>query len=108
MQLYAGVSREQDGLQQLAKLAAEIRDELACEKVPHVIYNQQLTDLLQLDGMCELAGLIAGSALMRRESRGHHYRQDFPRQDDENWLVHTCLVKGAAGPVFGVKPVVKL
>lgn len=104
-QLYAGVNRDEDGLQHLIKLAAEIRDELSVEKVPAVTYNQQLVDLLQLDIMCELAGLIAGSASLRKESRGHHYRTDFPQQDDANWLTHTCLVKGPAGPIFGVKPV---
>lgn len=107
-QLYAGVNRDQDGLQHLVKRAAEIRDELSREKALAVTYNQQLVDLLQLDSMCELAGLIAGSALMRQESRGHHYRTDFPRQDDANWLAHTCVVKGPGGPAFGEKPVIRI
>lgn len=107
-QLHAGVNREEAGLLQLVKLAAEIKEEAGSEKVQAVVYNQQLVDLLQLDLMCELAGLIAGSAALRKESRGHHYRRDFPQQDDANWLTHTCLRKGPAGPVFGVKPVKKI
>jgi succinate dehydrogenase/fumarate reductase flavoprotein subunit len=107
-QLYAGVNRDQDGLQHLVKISANIRRELSYEKVQAVTYNQQLVDLLQLDSMSELAGLIAGSALQRQESRGHHYRTDFPRQDDANWITHTCVMKGSEGPVFGVKPVIKI
>ena len=41
------------------------------------------------------AALIARSALWREESRGAHYRLDFPRRDDERWRVHSVIKKGA-------------
>jgi L-aspartate oxidase len=42
-----------------------------------------------------VAGLIARSALWREESRGAHYRLDFPRRDDEHWRAHSVTQKGA-------------
>jgi L-aspartate oxidase len=42
-----------------------------------------------------VAAIIARSALWREESRGGHYRLDFPRRDDENWRVHTVIQQDA-------------
>ncbi len=78
-------------------------------RVPEISrYNQQLVDLLQLDVMCEATGLIAGAALARQESRGHHFRTDFPHSDDGNWLKHTLAVRGDKGPRFDTKPIIRL
>ncbi|CCC81519.1 succinate dehydrogenase/fumarate reductase flavoprotein subunit [Thermoproteus tenax] len=53
------------------------------------VYNQNLKDALELDGMIEVALAIAYGALSRQESRGAHYRLDYPKRDDANWLKHT-------------------
>jgi L-aspartate oxidase len=42
-----------------------------------------------------VATVIARAALWREESRGGHYRLDFPRRDDERWRVHSVTRKGA-------------
>ena len=42
-----------------------------------------------------VAMLIARAALWREESRGAHYRTDFPRRDDERWRVHSVMRHGA-------------
>ncbi|HWT02358.1 MAG TPA: L-aspartate oxidase [Pyrinomonadaceae bacterium] len=42
-----------------------------------------------------VATLIARSALWREESRGAHYRTDFPHRDDEHWRVHSIVRRGA-------------
>jgi L-aspartate oxidase len=41
------------------------------------------------------AAVIARSALWREESRGAHYRLDFPRRDDEHWRAHSVTRRGA-------------
>ena len=106
VQRYAGVSREQEGLALLMQEARNIKQELSAQQVPEQrIYNQALVDLLQLESMCDVAMLIAGSAQLRTESRGHHFRSDFPLQDDVNWLRHTCVKKVGEEPGFGCKPI---
>jgi L-aspartate oxidase len=42
-----------------------------------------------------VAALIARAALWREESRGAHYRTDFPARDDASWRVHSIISKGA-------------
>jgi succinate dehydrogenase/fumarate reductase flavoprotein subunit len=42
----------------------------------------------RLASMITVAALIAGSALRREESRGGHFRTDFPAHDDVHWKIH--------------------
>jgi L-aspartate oxidase len=46
---------------------------------------------LEALNMTLVAGMIARSALFREESRGAHYRTDFPEHDDARWRRHTLL-----------------
>ncbi|WP_371380023.1 FAD-dependent oxidoreductase [Sporomusa aerivorans] len=109
VQQYAGVIRNKEGLLRLQEIAREIKEELGSEKVPAVTYyNQQLVDLLQLENMCEIAGLVAGCAQLRQESRGHHYRSDFPDPDNLNWLQHTLVFQKDGKPGYGKRPVVRI
>ena len=109
VQCHAGVSRDQTGLILLAQEARDIKQELAYKKVPdRKTYNQALVELLQLESMCEVAMLVAGSALLRQESRGHHFRSDFPTQDDAKWLQHTCATRVDDEPEFGIKPIITM
>ena len=43
--------------------------------------------------MLDLAEVITMGALMRRESRGAHWRLDYPTRDDENFLKHSLFTK---------------
>jgi succinate dehydrogenase / fumarate reductase flavoprotein subunit len=49
--------------------------------------------------MLDVALVTVASALARRESRGAHYRVDYPRRDDENWLRHSLALLDASGGV---------
>lgn len=52
-----------------------------------------------------LARLIARAALWREESRGGHYRQDFPERDDAGWLIHSS--QQLERPIHGVVKISK-
>jgi succinate dehydrogenase / fumarate reductase, flavoprotein subunit len=58
-----------------------------------------------LDNMLELARVITLGALNRNESRGAHYKPDFPERDDENFLKTTIAEYSGEGPVFSYDPV---
>ncbi len=47
----------------------------------------------------EVARVMVESALIREESRGSHYRSDFPEQDDQRWLRDIAVRKGPNGGV---------
>jgi len=49
-------------------------------------YNKDWIDALELPNMVQLLESSTRSALMRTESRGVHFREDFPVTDNDNWL----------------------
>lgn len=53
--------------------------------------ESEIPKLLEFKNMLLAAELICRSALFREESRGSHYRSDFPAQDDDNWRCHTGI-----------------
>ncbi len=68
-------------------------------------FNYALMDYLEVGYLLDLSEIIARGALARTESRGAHYRLDFPRRDDERWLHHTFARKGEGGLEFTAGPV---
>ena len=52
-------------------------------------YNTDLQEAIELGHMIDFSLFIVEGALARKESRGAHYREDFPKRDDENFLKHT-------------------
>jgi len=69
-------------------------------------FNRDLLDALEVGYMLDLAEAIALGALNRDESRGAHFREDYPKRDDEHWLVHSLFsYRGLNAPQFLTKPV---
>lgn len=68
-------------------------------------FNYALVDYLEVGHLLELSDIIAQGALARTESRGAHFRLDYPERNDENWLYHTFVRRGDAGPEFSRGPV---
>ena len=49
-------------------------------------YNTDLMDALDVEDMLEVLEMAAHASLAREESRGPHFREDFPVTDNANWL----------------------
>jgi succinate dehydrogenase / fumarate reductase flavoprotein subunit len=54
-------------------------------------FNQALIGALELGNMCRIAVPVCMSALAREESRGSHFRTDYPHRDDSRFLNHTDI-----------------
>ncbi len=67
--------------------------------------NKTAVFVRQLRNMLQLARVIALGALHRNESRGAHYKPDFPERDDDNWLKTTLAAYTPDGPKFSYEPV---
>jgi succinate dehydrogenase / fumarate reductase flavoprotein subunit len=67
--------------------------------------NAPLSFLNQLWNMLELARVVTLGALRRDESRGAHYKPEFPKRDDDRWLKTTIAEYTSEGPRFTYRPV---
>ena len=67
--------------------------------------TQAIPHARQLWNMLQLARVITLGALNRNESRGAHYKPDFPDRDDENFLKTTVAEYSAEAPVLSYEPV---
>ncbi|MFD9466720.1 succinate dehydrogenase flavoprotein subunit [Streptomyces sp. NPDC060027] len=75
-------------------------------------FNTDLLEAIELGNLLDLAEVMAISALARKESRGGHYREDYPNRDDVNFMRHTMAYRevgddGAESIRLDYKPVVQ-
>ena len=83
-----GVLRDRDGLQEAVASLEAIRQDLQCQGRTKTSAGRSAL----------VASAIARSALLRTESRGDHFRTDFPARDDRRWLGNLVA---ALGPDHG-------
>ena len=69
------------------------------------VFNTDLIHALELDSLLDIAETIAAGGIAREESRGAHYRADFPNRDDAQWLKHTLAYQSSEGPRLDYAPV---
>ena len=86
-----GVFRDGAELEDAVKRLAEMKERYRRLTPPsgEQPYNYGLIHYLELGYLLDLCELIAKGALRRTESRGAHFRLDYPGRDDRNWLCHT-------------------
>ena len=61
------------------------------------VFNYELQEALELNNMLRIAEVIVYSAIVRNESRGAHFRSDYPERNDEEWLKHTLVNETTTG-----------
>ncbi len=95
-----GVFRQEEGLTkavaQLHELREKHRTDLTIDDTGYK-FNTDLMEAWELGCLLDLAVVTAVSAKNRKESRGAHSREDFPKRDDENWMVHTLAFRKSKG-----------
>ena len=107
MTIYCSVFRTESGLQTALEEIKNLKSRYGRVIVDDVNdrFNTDLTETLEFGSLLSLAEVILVSALKRTESRGAHFREDFPDRDDDNWLKHILVRKTVDGPEFSSRPV---
>jgi fumarate reductase (CoM/CoB) subunit A len=78
------IVREEKTLNEALKELLEMQNELdSLDVSDKKQYNNELMNALEVINMLEICILSVKSAILRRESRGAHYRSDFPETNDE-------------------------
>ena len=100
METKVGIFREDEGLREALREIRELKGRLPSAKVDDRgrTFNMEMIHAFELDFMLDVAESVAYSALMREESRGAHFRTDFPKRDDESFLMHQLLYHTPQGP----------
>ncbi|MFQ6015768.1 MAG: succinate dehydrogenase flavoprotein subunit [Anaerolineae bacterium] len=108
MMINCGIFRDETKLKRALAKIKELQERFTRARVDDKgkVFNTDLLEALELSHMLDFSEVIVVGALARQESRGAHYRTDFPQRDDENWLKHTLAYHTDDGPRLAYKPVV--
>lgn len=103
-----GVFRNDAELKEMMNLLAALRARYQKIRIDDKgkQFNTDLLEALELENLLDTAETITYGALLRKESRGAHARDDFEKRDDANWMKHTLLYyTGTGTPRDVYKPV---
>jgi succinate dehydrogenase / fumarate reductase flavoprotein subunit len=89
----AGIFRTKKQLGEALEAIRQIREDYGRAFISGrcLRYSQAIVNLVEFGYMVDLTEVITLGALLRDETRGSHYRLDFPKRDDAGWLKHTLL-----------------
>lgn len=94
MDEYMGVMRNKEGMEKMAEEVEKTKEEI----LPNLVlndkskrYNFELVDALETHFRMDIEEAATKAALMREESRASHYREDYPKRNDEEWLKNIII-----------------
>ena len=104
----AFVVRTEEGLTKMQEILGGLRERHDRVAITDkgAIYNTDLMEVVELGFLLDCADALVAGALVRTESRGAHFRDDYPSRDDDNWLKHTLAYRQDDGSIrMDYKPV---
>jgi succinate dehydrogenase / fumarate reductase, flavoprotein subunit len=108
MEVNASVMRDEEKLKIAEAKLAELRERYMRTPLMDqgTLMNTDLTESLEFGNLLDISDAVVAGALARKESRGAHYREDFPERDDANFLAHTLVHQDGGKLRVSYKPVV--
>ncbi len=102
-----GVFRTQESLERMRSKVRELRGRYARAAVSDKgrVFNTDLLEAREVGYLLDCAEATVAAALARQESRGGHFREDFPERNDTDWLRHSLAFRAEGGPDMRYKPV---
>jgi len=102
-----GVFRTRETLEKLTHELRDLRARYASVAVHDTgrIFNTDLLEAREVGYLLDCAEATVAGALARTESRGAHFREDFPERNDGDWLKHSLIYRAEGGPDLRYKPV---
>jgi succinate dehydrogenase / fumarate reductase flavoprotein subunit len=102
-----GVFRNHDDLEEAVNKIRRLQKEF---RNIHVAtedrrFNYGLLRALEFRNMIDIAEATAYAALWRKESRGAHFRRDYPKRNDNDYLIHTMIYRENGSLIIKTKPV---
>jgi succinate dehydrogenase / fumarate reductase flavoprotein subunit len=102
-----GIFRDEEKMEKGMAMIRKVRSRVGSVSIDDKgrLFNQALVEVMELEGMVRIAESVGLSALYRRESRGSHFRTDFPKRDDKEFLKHTITSVRDGGLLISYSPV---
>ena len=104
----AFVVRTDEGLRKMQEILGGLRERFDRVAIGDKgsVFNMDLMEAVEVGFLLDCSDAIVAGSLVREESRGAHYREDFPTRDDVNWMKHTLAYRESDGSIrMEYKPV---
>jgi len=104
---HVGPEREERTLKEVIEVISRMKErDLPRLTIPRIKeFNLQWLEALEVPKMLDLSEIVSKAALLREETRGHHFRSDFPDRNDVTWLKHIIIRKVRGEMKLWTKPV---
>jgi succinate dehydrogenase / fumarate reductase flavoprotein subunit len=99
MTKHAGVFRNEEDMLKLEKLIKELQERFKNVTIDDkgMAFNMALLEAFEVGNLLSFSEVVVEGAIARKESRGAHFRTDYPKRDDKNWLKHTLAWRTEEG-----------